>query len=169
MSPHHSYVSLCLISVLFLANDCCPWHCLLLHTRQRIQRGCITFLPRWLGLPLTQDAEGPRSRWKLWLLQGFSCLRCSPRKDDDFSGVFLSVWILPSCLFCLEAVCELDINTVRKSEYKTWEKGHSGHKEVFIMCVAWVKRVWLSDLTPVPRLMRRVVGRVHRNTYSKLY
>lgn len=57
-SPH-SCVSLCLISVLFLANDYCPWHCLPLHTSLQDSGRVCHFPTRWPGVPLTGDAEVP--------------------------------------------------------------------------------------------------------------
>lgn len=113
-SPH-SYVSLCLISVLFLANDYCPWHCLPLHTSLQDSGRVCHFPTQMTGCATNWGCWGPRSRWKLWLLQGFSCLRCSPRKDDDdFSGVFLSVWILSLCFY---------------SVWKRWWTGYRHSKE----------------------------------------
>lgn len=44
-----------------------------------------------------------------------------------------------------ESACKLDINIVRKAEYKTWGKDHLGHKEVFGIYVASVKRVLRSN------------------------
>lgn len=101
----------------------------------RIQGGCITFLPRIPGVPLTGDAEVP--------VAGRSC-DCSKASVawDAHPGKMMMIFLeffcqcgFFLCVFILfGSVGELDINTVRKAEHKTWKGPLGTQRSLWHMC-----------------------------------